>query len=140
MNPPSNKSAGEDGGIYRWHEGKKYRLVRFPVKQNITFDRMFEHPPLDYFKYGEYPRHIVQPGYWGMPPTEDRWVGSALKTALEKCDDLERQLKEAKEEKKDVAVYWQEKFDRMEQQVRELRENNEFLKKELSKPKDNAPF
>jgi hypothetical protein len=35
---------------------KEYRLV--PVMEPVTLQNVFEHRPVDYYKYGEYPRYI----------------------------------------------------------------------------------
>lgn len=42
------------------------------VPPNPRTFTLYEHPPLDYFRYGEYPRDVVPPGAHGFPPT--RWV------------------------------------------------------------------
>jgi hypothetical protein len=53
---------------------KRWMLI--PVKE--VFDirwpvTVFEHTPVDYFKYGEYPRWLNQPGTW-QPRTEWKLV------------------------------------------------------------------
>lgn len=60
--------------------------------------------------------------------------------------ELEQQLKETNAETRTKYVictccsHCQDLTKELEQQVRELRESNEFLLRELSKPTDNAPF
>jgi hypothetical protein len=35
---------------------EEFRLV--PVMEELSFENVFEHRPVDYYKYGEYPRNI----------------------------------------------------------------------------------
>lgn len=70
----------------------------------------------------------------------DCYYKKRMEESHRRIADLERQLKEAVDAKHDVAEYWQSKYHNLEQQVLDFKENNEFLSKELSKPKSDAPF
>ena len=39
-------------------DSRPYRLVKVPIIEPVTIHNLFEHTPLDYYKYGEYPRFI----------------------------------------------------------------------------------
>ncbi len=47
-----------------------YKWVRVPVIKELTLRNFFEHPPIDPYRYGEYPRDIVPPGAHAEPETE----------------------------------------------------------------------
>ena len=52
------------------------KWIRVPVIEPLDFRRgnVFEHTPLDYYRYGEYPRFIRPPGAHPQPRTEWKWV------------------------------------------------------------------
>lgn len=53
----------------------KYRWIRVPVIEPMDFRRLnvFEHPPVSYYRYGEYPRDISPIGAH-QPRTEWKLV------------------------------------------------------------------
>jgi hypothetical protein len=46
------------------------KWIRVPIIKEIDPRTMWEHPPLDYYKYGEYPRFIRPPH---SPDCEWKW-------------------------------------------------------------------
>ena len=44
--------------MLRDKDGTPYRLVRVPIKEPFSWHNIYEHTPVDFFKYGEYPRFI----------------------------------------------------------------------------------
>lgn len=39
-------------------DNTSYRLVKIPIIEPVAWHNIYEHTPLDFHKYGEYPRFI----------------------------------------------------------------------------------
>lgn len=52
--------------------------ILIPVVEPPDFRRgnVYEHPPMDYYRYGEYPRYLRKPGL-NQPETKTVWVEAA---------------------------------------------------------------
>ncbi len=50
----------------------KGRWLRVPVIEPLDIAHVFEHTPLDYYRYGEYPR-FIRPVGAHQPRTEWKW-------------------------------------------------------------------
>lgn len=50
-----------------------WKRIRVPIVGRLPLHLMYEHPPLNYYKYGEYPR-FIRPPHDNAPPWEWRWV------------------------------------------------------------------
>jgi hypothetical protein len=48
----------------------KFKWIQVPVPEPLTMQNVWEHTPLDYYRYGEYPRFINPPGAHAPPRTE----------------------------------------------------------------------
>lgn len=40
------------------YELMKFRWIRQPIQEKLNMFNMWEHTPLDYYRYGEYPRFL----------------------------------------------------------------------------------
>lgn len=45
------------------------KWIRIPLLKKLTMQNVWEHPPLDYYRYGEYPR-FIRPIVWEEPQYE----------------------------------------------------------------------
>lgn len=50
------------------------KLIRVPIPERLDMRTIWEHPPLDYYRYGQYPRFIRKPGNQPEPQWEWRRV------------------------------------------------------------------
>jgi len=67
--PPKPHTALKEIEMWRDKDGTPYRLVKVPIKEPFSWHNIYEHTPVDFFKYGEYPR-IIRPIGWHEPKYE----------------------------------------------------------------------
>ena len=49
------------------------KWIRVPIIEEINIENVWEHPPLDYYRYGEYPRFLRNPN-----PGVHKWKWSKI--------------------------------------------------------------
>lgn len=52
--------------------------IKLPIYEKLNMQTCWEHTPLSYYKYGEYPR-FLRPVGAHQPRSEIRWVGERRK-------------------------------------------------------------